>query len=93
MALQPSGRAHPAASRGRKLGRGIFLSYAREDYNAVSAIYDRLKDLGLKPWMDKRDLLPGQLWNEVIYSEVQRSDFVLVFLSSQSVDKRGVFQR
>ena len=40
----------------------IFLCHASEDKAAVEAIYDRLKALGYKPWLDKKDLLPGQRW-------------------------------
>lgn len=71
----------------------IFLSYAREDFAPVSELSDRLAELGLKPWMDKRDILPGQRWRELIPQEVQRSDFVPICLSPRSVDKRGFFQR
>ena len=71
----------------------LFLSYGREDFEAVSDLYDRLEALGLRPWMDKRDLLPGQRWREIIPRQVQQSDLVLVCLSPQSVDKRGFFQR
>ncbi len=70
----------------------VFLSYASEDFRVVSPIYDQLAALGLKPWMDKRDLLPGQQWREIIPDAIQQSDFVLVFLSPRSVDKRGFFQ-
>ena len=71
----------------------LFLSYAREDFEAVSALYDRLEALGLRPWMDKRDLLPGQRWRDVIAREVKQCELVLVCLSPQSVDKRGFYQR
>jgi TIR domain len=37
----------------------IFLCHASEDNAAVMSIYDRLKGLGYKPWLDKKDLLPG----------------------------------
>jgi len=71
----------------------LFLSYTREDFETVSSLYDRLEALGLRPWMDKRDLLPGQRWREAIVREVKQSDLVLICLSPQSVDKRGFFQR
>ena len=67
----------------------LFLSYGREDFEAVSELYDRLEGLGLRPWMDKRDLLPGQQWRVIIPRQVQQCDLVLVCLSPQSVDKRG----
>ena len=71
----------------------LFLSYTREDFGTVSALYDRLEALGLHPWMDKRDLLPGQRWREAIVREVKQTDLVLICLSPQAVDKRGFFQR
>ena len=71
----------------------LFLSYGREDFDAVSDLYDRLEGLGLRPWMDKRDLLPGQQWRVIIPRQVQQCDLVLVCLSPQSVDKQGFFQR
>lgn len=71
----------------------IFLSNAREDFEVVAQLYNRLAALGLKPWMDKRDILPVQRWRELIPQEVQRSDFVFICLSPRSVDKRGFFQR
>ena len=37
----------------------IFLCYASEDKAAVLDIYDRLKALGYKPWLDNKNLLPG----------------------------------
>lgn len=71
----------------------IFLCYASEDQERVEEIYGRLQRLGFKPWMDKRDLLPGQDWDREIRNALRASDFVLVFLSRNSVAKRGYVQR
>lgn len=71
----------------------IFLAYAREDFDAVSAIYDRLAALGLKPWMDKRDLLPGEKWEVHLGQAIQDSHFFLACLSTKSVEKRGYLQK
>ena len=70
----------------------IFLCHASEDKVAVEAIYDRLKALGYKPWIDKRDLLPGQLWEEEIPKAIKASDIILIFLSKDSIRKRGFVQ-
>ncbi len=67
----------------------IFLCHASEDKPEVEAIYDRLRDEGFVPWMDTIDLLPGQLWQQEISRVLPASDFVLVFLSQNSVAKRG----
>jgi formylglycine-generating enzyme required for sulfatase activity len=70
----------------------IFLCHASEDKVAVEAIYDRLKSLGYKPWLDKRDLLPGQRWRVEIPKAIRASDYILIFLSETSVAKRGYVQ-
>ena len=33
---------------------------AREDFDTVSALYDRLEALGLRPWMDKVQVPPAR---------------------------------
>ena len=70
----------------------IFLCHASEDKPEVEAIYGRLRDEGFQPWMDKIDLLPGQLWRQEIPRALRASDFILVFLSQNSVAKRGFVQ-
>ena len=70
----------------------IFLCHASEDKEAVIAIYDRLKGLGYKPWLDKKDLLPGQCWRSEIPKAIRASDYILIFLSKTSVAKRGYVQ-
>ena len=59
----------------------VFISYAREDEDRVTRICQRLFDLGVKPWMDKFDLLPGEKWKPSVTKAIERSDFVLVCLS------------
>ena len=70
----------------------LFLSYAREDFEAVSALYDRLEALGLRPWMDKRDILPGERWRR--RSCRRRVKQVRTFswpaCRRKSVEKRGI---
>ncbi|HID62398.1 MAG TPA: TIR domain-containing protein [Anaerolineae bacterium] len=71
----------------------IFLSYAREDEEKVKKLYQKLSDAGFKPWMDKKDILPGERWESSIRRAVRRSDFFLACLSANSVQKRGVIQK
>jgi len=40
----------------------VFLSYNRRDKDAVRGIAQRLRDRGLRPWMDERQLRPGLPW-------------------------------
>jgi hypothetical protein len=71
----------------------IFLSYAREDGEEVETLYQKLSDAGFKPWMDQKDILPGEKWELAIHKAIRRSDFCLVCLSANSIDKRGWIQR
>ncbi|MGH1366739.1 MAG: toll/interleukin-1 receptor domain-containing protein [Calditrichia bacterium] len=71
----------------------VFFSYAREDKKLVEDIYDQLNSFGVKLWMDVKDILPGQKWEQTISKALIKSEFVVVFFSSNSVSKRGYIQK
>jgi len=57
-------------------------------------MYRFLKKIsGVNPWMDKKNLLPGADWEEEIMKAIEESRFVLMLLSSQSVNKQGYVQK
>jgi hypothetical protein len=70
-----------------------FLNYARENVRDVEELYQELIDAGIQPWMDTKDLLPGQDWELAIKNAIRQADFFVVCLSTQSVNKRGYLQR
>lgn len=70
----------------------IFLSYGRPDQYKVEEIYDKLKDLGLDPWMDTKNLCPGENWSEAIDDAIKKCDFFLLCLSTSTVTRRGFLQ-
>ncbi|MEM0980406.1 MAG: SUMF1/EgtB/PvdO family nonheme iron enzyme [Cyanobacteria bacterium P01_H01_bin.58] len=71
----------------------IFLAHASEDKEAVTHLYQRLKERGFAPWLDKVDLLPGQNWRAEIPKAIKASDVFLACLSKESVAKHGYIQR
>lgn len=71
----------------------IFLCHASEDKGKVVDVYRKLKAAGYNPWLDKEDLLPGQFWDEEIPRAIKASGFMLIFLSTTSVTKRGYVQK
>lgn len=71
----------------------IFLSYAREDRARVEDIYDSLRAEGFRPWIDVRDIRAGAKWSSEIGKAIRQADLLLVFISNNSVSKRGYFQR
>jgi CheY-like chemotaxis protein len=80
-----------AAVRAKPLG--VFLCHASDDKREVRELHSWLTDHGFIPWLDERDILPGQDWREAISSAVRASDVVLVCLSPTAVTKSGYVQR
>lgn len=70
----------------------VFINYAREDADAAEKLYRSLKRRGVNPWMDIKDLKPGQRWQSVIEKEIECCSHFLALLSSRSVPKRGFVQ-
>ncbi len=80
--------------RTRALERGkIFISYAREDSGVAGRLYDDLKQNQLDPWLDTKDLLPGERWKDRIRQAIEESKYFIAVLSNNSVNKRGFIQR
>lgn len=71
----------------------VFLSYASPDLDRVLQFYDYLVHHGFNIWMDKRRLKGGQNWDFEINRALQKAVIIVVFLSSNSVDRRGYAQR
>ncbi len=72
----------------------VFLCHASEDKPVVREIYQLLRIEGwIDPWLDEKKLLPGQDWDLEIEKAVEETDLVIVFLSSNSVNKDGYVQK
>lgn len=71
----------------------IFLSYARRDKEPVEKLYGHLSSAGFSPWMDARDILPGEKWDLSIRRAIRNAHFILICLSVNSVTRRGVIQK
>jgi hypothetical protein len=71
----------------------VFISYAREDFDAAKRLQKDLKDAGLNPGLDKECLIPGQNWKISIKKAIKKSRYFIPLFSSISVEKRGYVQR
>jgi hypothetical protein len=71
----------------------VFLSYAKEDKQTVKTIMNDLHNNGILTWFDERELLPGDDWEAKIEIAIEKSDYVLVFISSRTIDKIGYKNR
>ncbi|WP_286817814.1 AAA-like domain-containing protein [Desulfobacter sp. UBA2225] len=70
----------------------VFISYARENQIQAERLYGDLKKAGAEPWLDSKNLLPGEKWKAAIGHALRDSDYVIVLLSTHSVSKRGYVQ-
>lgn len=70
----------------------VFLSYATPDRAAVIELYRRLGGAGFLPWMDKMDIEGGEDWETAVRNAIGATDFVVICLSTRSVDRSGYYQ-
>ena len=71
----------------------VFLCHSSSDKPSIRELYVKLFSDGLQPWLDEKDILPGEQWEEAIRKAIRASDMVLVCLSMTSVSKRGFLQK
>jgi hypothetical protein len=62
--------------------KNIFLCYAGEDRPKVEKLYNQLKNEGFNPWMDKKDIIPGQDWQLEIKKAITKADYFIACLSN-----------
>jgi TIR domain/AAA domain len=73
-------------------GPSVFLSYAPSDRDRVDTLRQRLRRDGVKVWVDKEQLSPGQDWRSEISDAIRSADCFLVCLSREAVNSQGYFQ-
>ncbi|NWJ48759.1 MAG: SUMF1/EgtB/PvdO family nonheme iron enzyme [Chloroflexi bacterium] len=72
----------------------VFLCHASPDKPAVIRLYERLSILSwVKPWLDKKDLIPGQNWRVEIPKAIRQSEIVVACLSRNSINREGYVQK
>lgn len=71
----------------------VFISYAKEDNAFAEKLHRDLQQVGVKPWLDSVDLIPGQNWDMVISKAIRESRYFIALLSSRSVGKKGYVQK
>lgn len=71
----------------------VFISYATPDRERVLPYYNYLKGKGHEVWMDFQSIRPGQNWDFEIKRALDKSTFVVAFISAHSYKRRGYVQR
>lgn len=73
------------------MSHDVFISYSREDGAFVQRLDALLTSAGVSTWFDRRSLLPGQKWEDVIEDEIPAARVFLACLSATAQDERGYF--
>ncbi|MCR9141492.1 MAG: TIR domain-containing protein [bacterium] len=83
---QPNSSASPPQPR-------VFLCYSEEDFEQVEKLYDQMQAAGWRPWLDERDILPGEKRKQAIEDAIADSDFFLACVSDNVARRRGRVQK
>lgn len=60
---------------------------------AANRLYDDLKREGLSPWLNERDILPGQKWENEIEKALKRSRYFIPLFSFRSMEKKDIYTK
>lgn len=71
----------------------IFLCHSSLDKTFARELWRELRAVGFEPWLDEKELLPGQEWEPEIERAVRDSDCFLACLSSRSVDRASYLHK
>lgn len=65
----------------------VFLAHNSLDKLEIRIIYKYLKQLGLNPWLDEKQIRPGQLYQDVIQKAIQQIQCVAVFIGTTGLGR------
>ncbi|MBC7928273.1 MAG: toll/interleukin-1 receptor domain-containing protein [Bryobacteraceae bacterium] len=71
----------------------VFIAYVDEEFDSALHLYNRFRQEGLDPWINKRKLMPGQDWVRCVDHAISVTDIFLPCYSRRAAQKRGQFQR
>jgi hypothetical protein len=71
----------------------VFLSYSSADREIVRKVALGLREAGIDAWFDQLNLSAGDRWISEIQRALDSADFIAVFLSENSVNRRGYAQK
>jgi hypothetical protein len=68
----------------------LFISHSWANKTQAQKLVDELRAFGAEPWVDTRNLMPGQSIQEVIDKVIPENDAVLLLWSSDAAESDGV---
>lgn len=68
-----------------------FVSYVRADSERVRRLCHSLNERGIKTWLDREELQPGQRWKQEIKGAIKEGAFFLACFSSAYRDRQRTY--
>jgi len=63
----------------------VFLCHNSIDKTEVEEIAHKLKELGLVPWLDKWELIPGRSWRRLLEAQIEQVSSAAVFVGKNGI--------
>jgi len=63
----------------------VFLCHNTSDKTEVEKIAYKLKELGLVPWLDKWELIPGRSWQRLLEAQIEQVSSAAVFVGKNGM--------
>jgi endogenous inhibitor of DNA gyrase (YacG/DUF329 family) len=63
----------------------VFLSHNSREKPAVEALAYKLRAVGLNPWLDKEQLIPGTRWQDSLAGGLRASSTCAVFIGKDDL--------
>lgn len=68
----------------------IFISYSRNDEKFAIFLAEELKKKNVNVWLDQIDISVGENWDDAIQQALEKCEYIIVILSSSSVESENV---
>jgi hypothetical protein len=92
IARHPDGAAPPAPPPSplprSSDGPSVFISYVKEDQARAERLFERLREEGLNPWIDKDGLRSGERWSDTLEDTVSKHVDYFIVLQSRALGER-----
>jgi MinD-like ATPase involved in chromosome partitioning or flagellar assembly len=63
----------------------VFLSYRHQDRESVRAIAQSLEERGIRPWLDVEEILPGQIFTNILEQGIAQSGAIAIFIGENGI--------
>jgi hypothetical protein len=65
-------------------GRTVFISYASDTKPLAEELAKALESQGIEPWVDFRDLHPGQRWRDELDRAIDAAQWLIILVGEES---------